>query len=70
MKMFLVPKRPLNKALMYAGIFGIVFQLTAACYAWWNDVSLQVGWFFTLIAPIMCIASGTLTALQLQKEQV
>lgn len=54
---------------MYAGIFGVVFQLTAACYAWWHNVDLQLGWFFTLIAPLICIASGTLSALQLQKEQ-
>jgi hypothetical protein len=68
MKKFSFPKRPLNRGLVYAGLFGIVFQLTAAGYAWWHDVSLQAGWLLTLVAPLLCIASGTLTALQLQKE--
>ncbi|MDX1392498.1 MAG: hypothetical protein R3241_08960 [Rheinheimera sp.] len=69
MKKFVLPKRPLNRALVYAGLFGIVFQLTAAGYAWWHGVSLQSGWILTLVAPLLCIASGTLSALQLQKEQ-
>ena len=68
MKMFTLPKRALNRALVYAGLFGIVFQLTAAFYAWWHGVSLQAGWLLTLVAPLLCIASGTLSALQLQKE--
>ena len=68
MKMFTLPKRALNRALVYAGLFGIVFQLTAACYAWLHGVSLQAGWLLTLVAPLLCIASGTLSALQLQKE--
>jgi hypothetical protein len=69
MKMLSFPRRPVNRALVYAGMFGIMFQLTAACYAWWHDLNLQSGWLLTLIAPLLCIASGTLTALQLQKEQ-
>ncbi|PKM20665.1 MAG: hypothetical protein CVV11_03990 [Gammaproteobacteria bacterium HGW-Gammaproteobacteria-15] len=68
MKVFSLPKRPLNRALVYAGLFGIIFQLTAACYAWWHDIGLQAGWFLTLLAPLLCIASGTVSALQLQKE--
>ncbi|MDP5134490.1 hypothetical protein [Rheinheimera baltica] len=67
--MFSFPKRPINRALVYAGLFGIVFQLTAACYALWHGISLQAGWVITLIAPLLCIASGTVSALQLQKEQ-
>lgn len=66
--MFTFPKRALNRALVYAGLFGVVFQLTAACYAWWHGLSLQAGWILTLVAPLLCIASGTLAALQLQKE--
>ncbi|WP_215397208.1 hypothetical protein [Rheinheimera oceanensis] len=68
MKVFSLPKRLLNRALVYAGLFGIIFQLTAAGYAWWHDISLQAGWFLTLLAPLLCIASGTISALQLQKE--
>jgi hypothetical protein len=68
MKKFSFPTRPINRGLVYAGLFGIVFQLTAACYAWWHDVSLQSNWLLTFIAPLLCIASGTVTALQLQKE--
>lgn len=68
MKVFSLPKRPLNRILVYAGLFGILFQLTAACYAWWHNIDLQAGWFFTLLAPLLCIASGTVAALQLQKE--
>lgn len=68
MKKFSFPKRVLNRTFVYAGLFGIVFQLTAACYAWWHGVSLQPSWLLTLVAPLLCIASGTITALQLQKE--
>lgn len=64
----LLPKRGLNRALMYAGLFGVVFQLTAAGYAWWHGVGLQASWFLTLIAPLLCVASGVVPALQLQKE--
>ncbi|MEH8020366.1 MULTISPECIES: hypothetical protein [Rheinheimera] len=67
-KIFTLPKRPVNRLLTYIGLFGVCFQLTAASYAWWHDVSLQAGWVFTLVAPLLCIASGTITALQLQKE--
>lgn len=63
-----MPTRPLNRGLVYAGLFGIVFQLTAAGYAWWHNVYLQSDWLLTLIAPLLCIASGTISALQLQKE--
>ena len=62
------PKRLLNRALVYLGLFGIVFQLTAALYAWWHGVNLQLGWWITLGAPLLCIASGAVPALQLQKE--
>ncbi|MAD77196.1 MAG: hypothetical protein CML20_20840 [Rheinheimera sp.] len=63
-----MPKRFLNRALVYIGVFGIVFQLTAALYALWHGVQLQPLWFVTLLAPLLCIASGMLPALQLQRE--
>ena len=65
---FSLPKRALNRALVFLGVFGIVFQLTAAVYAWWHGISLQALWWFTLVAPALCIASGVVPALQLQKE--
>jgi len=68
MKVFSLPKRPINRVLVYVGLFGILFQLTAACYAWWYDIGLQPSWFLTLLAPLLCIVSGTVSALQLQKE--
>ena len=69
MKVFSLPKRALNRGLVYAGVFGVVFQLTAAFYAWWHGISLQLGWVVTVIAPLLCIASGVIPAMQLQKEQ-
>ena len=63
-----MPKRFLNRALVYIGVFGIVFQLTAALYALWHGVQLQPLWFVTLLAPLLCVLSGMLPALQLQRE--
>lgn len=63
-----LPKRALNKTLVYLGLFGMVFQLTAAVYAWWYGITLQSGWILTLVAPMLCIASGIVPRLQLQKE--
>lgn len=54
--------------LVYVGLFGIVFQLTAALYALWHGVQLQSFWFVTLLAPLLCVASGMLPSLQLQRE--
>ncbi|MDX1538114.1 hypothetical protein [Arsukibacterium sp.] len=65
---FAMPKRLLNRVLVYIGLFGIVFQLTAALYALWHGVPLQSFWFFMLLAPLLCVASGMLPALQLQRE--
>lgn len=63
-----MPKRLVNRALVYIGVFGIVFQLTAALYTLWHGVQLQPLWFVTLLAPLLCVASGILPALQLQRE--
>lgn len=63
-----MPKRWFNRALVYIGLFGIVFQLTAALYALWHGVHLQSFWFITLLAPLLCVVSGMLPALQLQRE--
>ncbi len=63
-----LPKRLLNRALVLLGLFGIVFQLTAAFYAWWYGIDLQTGWVVTLIAPLLCVVSGSVPVLQLQKE--
>ncbi|WP_019674781.1 hypothetical protein [Arsukibacterium perlucidum] len=63
-----MPKRFINRMLVYVGLFGIVFQLTAALYALWHGVQLQSFWFVTLLAPLLCVASGMLPALQLQRE--
>ena len=62
------PKRWLNRALVYAGIFGVVFQLCAAAFAVWHEMALYPGWWLTLMAPFLCISSGLLPTLQLQKE--
>ncbi len=63
-----MPKRWFNRVLVYIGVFGIVFQLTAALYALWHGVHLQPLWFITLLAPLLCVISGMLPALQLQRE--
>lgn len=63
-----MPRRFINRALVYVGVFGIVFQLTAALYALWHGVQLQRFWFYLLLAPLLCVASGLLPALQLQRE--
>lgn len=62
------PKRLLNRMLVFLGLFGIVFQLTAAVYAWWHGISLQLGWVVTVLAPLLCIASGGMPLIQLQRE--
>lgn len=62
------PKRWFNRLLCYSGIFGLVFQTTAALHAWWHQVPLHQLWLFLLIAPILCLVSGIHPALQLQKE--
>ncbi|KKO44169.1 hypothetical protein WG68_17075 [Arsukibacterium ikkense] len=63
-----MPKRWFNRVLVYVGVFGIVFQLTAALYALWQGVYLQQFWFITLLAPLLCVFSGMVPALQLQRE--
>jgi hypothetical protein len=63
-----MPKRLINCGLVYAGLFGIMFQLVAFIYAWWHGISLQASWLLTLVAPLLCIISGITPALQLQKE--
>ena len=63
-----MPKRIINRGLVYVGLFGIMFQLCALAFAWWHGIALQAGWFLTLIAPLLCIVSGVVPALQLQKE--
>ncbi|MBV2128054.1 hypothetical protein [Arsukibacterium indicum] len=67
-KTLAMPKRLLNRVLVYVGLFGIVFQLTAALYALWHGMPLQSFWLFMLLAPLLCVASGILPALQLQRE--
>lgn len=62
-----MPTRLLNRSLVYIGLFGVVFQLTAMLYAWWHQLSLQSFWL-VLLAPLLCIASGLIPALQLQQE--
>ncbi|CAM5192289.1 hypothetical protein [Alishewanella longhuensis] len=62
------PKRWLNRLLCYCGIFGLLFQFTAAIHAYWHDIPLYNFWFL-LLAPILCLASGLIPALQPQKEQ-
>jgi len=63
-----LPKRWFNRILCYIGIFGLVFQSTAAVHAWWHQIPLQ-GFWLLLIAPLLCLASGLVPALQLQKEK-
>ncbi|CAM3857285.1 hypothetical protein [Rheinheimera salexigens] len=65
---FKMPKRIINIGLVYAGLFGILFQLVAFVFAWWHGISLQPSWILTLAAPLLCILSGIIPALQLQKE--
>lgn len=66
-KQFSMPTRLLNRCLVYIGLFGIVFQLTAMLYAWWHGLSIQAFWL-VLLAPLLCIVSGLVPALQLQQE--
>ncbi len=68
MMLFRFPKRWLNRTMVYAGMFGIVFQLCAAVFIVWHGLSLYAGWWVTLLAPVLCIGSGLVPALQLQKE--
>ena len=63
-----LPKRWINRTLVLLGLFGVVFQLTAAIYALLHGITLQAGWLLTLAAPLLCVASGAIPALQLQKE--
>ncbi len=68
MMIFRAPKRWINRGLLYAGIFGVVFQLCAAVFMLWHGLAFYAGWWFTLLAPVLCIGSGLVPALQLQKE--
>ncbi|WP_445426378.1 hypothetical protein [Alishewanella sp. HL-SH06] len=61
------PKRWLNRTFCYVGIFGLVFQGTAAIHAWWNQIPIDYFWPL-LLAPVLCLASGLMPLLQLQKE--
>lgn len=61
------PKRWLNRLLCYCGIFGLLFQLTAAIHAYWHAIPLYNFWFL-LLAPILCLVSGLIPDLQPQKE--
>lgn len=61
------PTRWFNRFLCYAGLFGLLFQGMAALHAWFHGIELQSFWFL-LVAPLLCLASGLIPALQLQKE--
>ncbi|WNO61432.1 hypothetical protein [Rheinheimera sp. MMS21-TC3] len=63
-----MPKRLINKALVYIGLFGVLFQISAFVFAWWHDIGMQLSWLLTLAGPLLCIVSGITPALQLQKE--
>ncbi|MGI5308822.1 hypothetical protein [Rheinheimera sp. WS51] len=65
---FKMPKRFINRLLVFAGLFGIVFQLVAFVFAWYKGMNLQASWILTLAGPLLCILSGITPALQLQKE--
>lgn len=65
--MLKLPKRWGNRALCYAGIFGLIFQLTAAVHAWWHSIPLPYFWLM-LIAPALCLLSGIWPPLQPQRE--
>ena len=67
-RQYKLPKRWFNKGLVYAGLFGVVFQLCALVFAWWHGFDLHSGWWLMLLAPVLCIASGMLPSLQLQQE--
>lgn len=63
-----LPNKWFNRCLFYAGLFGLVFQLSAAGYMLWHGLALYSAWWFSLLAPLLCIGSGVIPALQLQKE--
>ena len=63
-----LPSRWLNRCLLYAGVFGLVFQLSAAVFLLWHGQAVYSGWWFSLLAPLLCIGSGVVPVLQLQKE--
>lgn len=66
---FQFPKRWLNRAMVYAGIFGLVFQLCAAIFMLWHGMGLYSGWWFAFLAPLLCISTGLVPVLQLQQEK-
>lgn len=61
------PQRWLNRLLCYVGLFGVLFQLTAALHAWWHQIPLPHFWLL-LIAPLLCLVSGLWSPLQPQQE--
>lgn len=64
-----LPKRRFNLALVYIGIFGWLFQLSALLYGYWqHQMWFQLPWYGWL-GPFLCILWGIVPALQLQKEQ-
>lgn len=65
--MWCYPKRWVNKILFYVGVFGLLFQLTAAIHAWLYTISLPYFWVM-LIAPGLCLLSGVWRPLQPQSE--
>lgn len=55
--------------MIYAGIFGLVFQFSAAVFMLWHGMGLYSGWWLALLAPMLCISTGLVPVLQLQQEK-
>ncbi|MDX3772786.1 hypothetical protein QE250_01515 [Chromatiaceae bacterium AAb-1] len=63
-----MPKRFLNKLLFLTGGVGLLFQTLACIYALLHGISLDWHWWFSWLAPLICLLWGIVPRLQLQKE--
>lgn len=63
-----MPKRFINKILFLVGGVGLLFQTCASIYALIMGIPLNWHWWFSWMAPLICLLWGIVPWLQLQKE--
>jgi hypothetical protein len=62
------PHRWFNQLLFYVGWLALLVHLGATLWCWWQSLSYPLSWWFTALAPALCVLWGGVPALQLQPE--
>ncbi len=62
------PTRWFNALLFYTGWLGLACHAMLMACCWFLELSYPVSWWFTVLAPALCILWGGIPALQWQRE--